>query len=175
MAQIFTHSATSATWPMTPLAADCLSLSRVGQDIVLSPAPPAAPWPALLRRSAAAGPPQWLCLATSDALAPRVNGDPVIGFRILAHRDVVEVAGTRLIFSTETPAVVETFAGPPGVRCPRCQLELAAGELMVRCPACGTIHHALADRPCWTYSPKCAVCSQTTALSSAPAWTPEEL
>ena len=178
MAQVFCFSPTDARWLLSPLEAGCYSVAAEELRVVLRAAEPVAPWPALLLRPSATGKPQWLCLAISEAFAPRVNGDPVVGCRVLAHRDVIEIGGERIVFSAETPARVEAFAGAGGaaeVRCPRCLRPLVAGELMVRCPDCGTMHHATTDSPCWSYGPKCAVCSRATALDAAPSWTPEEL
>jgi Prokaryotic RING finger family 1 len=182
VAQVFWQSADA--WTMLPLEADCYSVAAAQGDdgaagravvVAQNAAPPEAPWPRLVLRPAAAGKPQWLCLASSDDCLLRVNGDPVIGFRILAHRDVVEVAGARVFFSAEATAHVETYHGPPGKRCPRCMLELQADDPVVRCPGCGTMHHLRPERKCWIYGPKCTVCSQATAMDGGLTWSPEEL
>ena len=105
------------------------------------------------------------------------NGQPVMaGLRMLAHGDSLAAAhGGPVFFSTEDVACVEPFAGAEPVSCPRCKCEIAPGQPSVRCASCNVVHHELADRNCWTYAPKCAVCSQPTALDIGLRWSPEAL
>jgi hypothetical protein len=110
----------------------------------------------------------------------RVSSHPVrAGICILADRDSIRLSGAApAYFSTEELARVEPF---PHVEephyCPRCKLEIVAGGATVRCPACGVWHHedAAAERRCWTYAARCALCEQPTALDVGYRWTPESL
>jgi hypothetical protein len=60
--------------------------------------------------------------------------------------------------------------------CPRCQKEIQAGMLAVRCPNpdCQVWHHQMPDRGCWLYSDTCALCGQATAFGQGYRWRPEE-
>ena len=49
-------------------------------------------------------------------------------------------------------ARIETFAGDESPCCPRCKSAIADGQSVVRCPACGVLHHERDDRRCWTYA-----------------------
>jgi len=107
-----------------------------------------------------------------------VNETPVTtGLRLLCHRDALRVAGgPPVFFSTEEPARVEPFEGAAEpLHCPRCRTEIVAGDAVVRCPACGLLHHQREERPCWTYAPTCAGCDQPTDPQAGPQWSPEDL
>jgi hypothetical protein len=181
VAQIFWQDEELGTWKTMALVEGgyCMGASAGADEAMLVAAPPEQPWPALVRRESGKGREQWLCVASPDAAMPRVNGDPVVGFRILAHRDVVEFGGAwkgqRIVFSAEKKARVETHLGNEKPLCPRCKMAVGAGEAVVRCPGCGTVHHQRDDRQCWTYGARCAVCAQPTALDAGLMWSPEEL
>lgn len=102
----------------------------------------------------------------------RVNGLPVTaGIHVLADRDEIMLKGDRLYFSTESLAAVEEYTGKT-LRCPRCKLEIAGGEV-VRCPnnKCKAVHH----KECWTYASQCSLCPTPTELDAGFQWTPEAL
>jgi hypothetical protein len=105
------------------------------------------------------------------------NGDAVVlGLALLRHKDELRVGGAApLYFSSERLAAVEPCARDDAPRCPRCAHPIARGEAAVRCPGCGVLHHELAERPCWTHLPRCALCPQATALDADFTWTPEGL
>jgi len=106
----------------------------------------------------------------------RVNGDPLsLGIRVLRHQDALRIGtDTELFFSGEQLARISTYEGEP-TSCARCSGELIAGQSVVVCPICAAIHHQTTDLSCWTYAPKCAICSQPTPLDVGYAWTPEDL
>jgi hypothetical protein len=119
---------------------------------------------------------KWIAIVPDD-LRITHNGQPVaVGLRVLAHGDLLAAAdGASVFFSTEEAACIETFTGPESVSCPRCKSEIAPGQAVVRCPDCGVVHHELADRNCWTYAEKCALCPRATALDAGLRWSPEAL
>ena len=104
------------------------------------------------------------------------NGQPVSAqLRILAHGDLLAAADCEVFFSTEEAARIETFTGTEAVSCPRCKSRIEQGQPVVRCPLCSVVHHELTDRNCWSYSDKCALCDQPTALTAGLSWSPEVL
>ena len=112
-----------------------------------------------------------------DGFAFMHNGQPVrAGLRVLAHGDALAAeSGAPVFFSTEEAPRIETFAGDESPCCPRCKSAVAGGQSVVRCPACGVLHHEHEDRRCWTYADACSLCPQPTALDAALSWSPEEL
>ena len=121
----------------------------------------------------------------------RVNGQAsALGLRVLSDRDELSASAApgesaHWYFSSEEVVAVTAFPGSEHLtRCPRCKKAVEAGMPAVRCPnpQCGAWHHQISaghpthgERECWTYAPKCALCSQTTALDAGFRWTPEEL
>jgi hypothetical protein len=118
----------------------------------------------------------WAVLA-SDGACLLLNGEPVaLGLAVLRHRDELRVGDAGpFYYSDERLAAVEAFASDDAPRCPRCAQPIARGELSVRCPACGVLHHHRADRECWTHVERCALCEQSTDLEAGLRWTPKEL
>ena len=119
----------------------------------------------------------WVLVGTGDRRV-RVNGQTATtGLVVLNDRDEIVVAGQKpAYFSSEQLAKIESFpGGPEGGCCPRCRQSLDPGIDAVRCPSCSLWYHASVDRPCWEYSPTCAVCPQQTALDAGFRWTPEEI
>jgi hypothetical protein len=118
----------------------------------------------------------WAAVASPDARL-RVNGEPIaIGLAVLRHRDELRIDGAAPFYlSTERLAAVEACARDDAPRCPRCAQPIERGEPCVRCPGCGVVHHELAERPCWTHLPSCALCDQPTDLAAGLRWSPEEL
>jgi hypothetical protein len=106
-----------------------------------------------------------------------VNGEPLaLGVALLRDRDELRVGGGAAVyFSTERLACAEPCARDDAPRCPRCAQAIEQGELSVRCPGCGVLHHQRAERECWTYLTKCALCDQASDLATGLRWTPEEL
>ncbi len=130
---------------------------------------------ALVVRAVAGGAPVWVLLAMANSEV-RVNGfAPVAGMRVLQDRDEIRTGvGGTLFFSMEALASVEEFVGgEQAIYCGRCRQRLEQGHLAVRCPRCGIWYHQ-ADLPCWTYSPTCAFCPQSTPLDTGYSWVPEE-
>ena len=119
---------------------------------------------------------KWIAIVPKDSQITH-NGQLVVaGLRVLAHGDLLSAThGAPVFFSSEEAAVIEPFAGADSVCCPRCKSIILPGQLIVRCPDCGVVHHELADRNCWTYSEKCALCPQPTALDTGLRWSPEAL
>ncbi|MCR9096662.1 MAG: hypothetical protein NXI30_20760 [bacterium] len=98
------------------------------------------------------------------------------GVAILRNRDEIALdGGSRLYFSTERLAAVETYVDADSPRCPRCTLPIERGERYVRCPGCSVLHHQESDRECFTYSSTCALCDQPTSLDTGFRWSPEGL
>jgi hypothetical protein len=106
-----------------------------------------------------------------------VNGEPLaLGVALLRDRDELRVGGRAAVyFSTERLACVEPCERDDAPRCPRCAQAIERGQLSVRCPRCDVLHHQLTERPCWTYSSRCALCAQPSDLEAGLSWTPELL
>jgi len=106
-----------------------------------------------------------------------VNGEPIeTGIALLRDRDELRVDGAEAAyFSAERFAVVEVCDRDDAPRCPRCAQAIARGEMAVRCPGCGVLHHQMTERECWTYLETCALCAQATDLAAGLRWSPEEL
>ena len=119
---------------------------------------------------------KWIAFVPADFRLLH-NGQPVpAGLRMLAHGDALAVVpGMPAYFSTEEVPCVDTYEENEALSCPRCKLEITRPQTVVRCPACGVIHHELEDRGCWTYAAKCALCPQPTALDAELRWSPELL
>jgi uncharacterized C2H2 Zn-finger protein len=116
----------------------------------------------------------WVVLGDATV---RVNGFPLdAGIAVLRERDELLAGGERVFFSTEKLATITTYAGGERpVFCPRCKLEITAGTPVVRCPACGVLHHQSDDYSCWLYAEHCTTCDQPTALDAGFRWSPEVL
>ena len=108
----------------------------------------------------------------------QVNGFPLVGgIRVLQDKEeILTRASGRIYFSTQRAPRVEPFPGrQEATSCPRCKATIAEGEPSVVCPTCCTWHHEATDRPCRTYSEKCALCNQFTRLDAGFSCTPENL
>lgn len=108
----------------------------------------------------------------------QVNGFPLVGgIRVLQDKEeILTRASGRIYFSTQRTPTIEPFPGrEEATSCPRCKGTIAEGEPSVMCPACFTWHHEGTDRPCWSYTEKCALCDQLTRLDTGVSWTPENL
>lgn len=120
---------------------------------------------------------RWILFEKSPS-SVRLNGNPILaGIAVLKDRDEILLHGlTRLYFSTEEEARVETFPGGESpVFCARCRQAIPPGTPAVRCPACGHWCEQSELKPCWTYGPTCPLCEQATAFDAGLRWTPEEL
>lgn len=173
---------TSEGWEIRSLESERYRLhacgSGVGPQLLPERDPEAAaPHALLLRRREAAEPADagW-ALVADRRLRVFVNGEPlVVGLALLRDRDEIRVDGAEPVYlSTERLARVEACERDDAPRCPRCASPIARGELAVRCPGCGVLHHQRADRGCWSYAPKCALCDHASDLEAGLRWTPEE-
>jgi hypothetical protein len=201
MAQLFIQDG-SREWSVLPLTEDLyrisLSGSKTGLDQKAARAVESLPVPVveptriesiaregalLLRRDGSretsndTEPPAssagWAVL-TGPGTRIRVNGVAIaVGIATLRHRDEIGFeCGAPLYFSTERLASVETYTASDSPRCPRCTLPIEAGDLYVRCPGCNVLHHQLPDRECFSYSPSCALCDQSSSLAADFRWSP---
>jgi len=165
-------------WAVLPLEDDTFILTTtppqpvrrpLGADEVLSKV--------LLVRTPGAEGLSWILIAGPGS-GVSVNGVPLVsGIRAVADRDEIRIAGaSNFYFSTERLARVEALPGSDQVLyCPRCQQEITAGSLAVKCPGCGVWHHQIEDLNCWTYAEVCALCAHSTDLNAGFQWTPEQL
>jgi hypothetical protein len=106
-----------------------------------------------------------------------VNGAPVFGLRILAHRDEVRIGRRQLYFSTERLIRPEPFAGRAGTCCALCGRPIAPGATAVRC-GCGLWFHQSAESEefaCYMYADRCCGCEAPTSIDADLKWTPEGL
>jgi hypothetical protein len=182
MAQLFVDG--GSEWLVAPLEGDAHILSgdadtplrpRVlveqdGSDADLTT------HPVILRVADSSDDECWVVIQTPGS-SLRVNGTALVtGVRALSHRDELRVGGAagRVFFSLERSACVVPFDGVGKSHCPRCQTVIERGTPAVRCPQCGVWHHQSDEFPCWTYSPTCALCDQSTEFESGFRWTPEE-
>ncbi len=138
---------------------------------------------------ASEGPARGWCLVAAPAAEVLVNGLPLAaGMRVLRDRDEIRVgAAERYFFSTEEQARLEVYTPPEAEvedhqqgsagACPRCHTPIKPGDTVVRCAACGILHHQDEEQGlvCWTYTEQCALCNQSTDLEAGFAWSPEEL
>jgi hypothetical protein len=163
---------TSAEWAVMPLDGGAVAL---GGDME-GPRQSQRGGSALLLRSRDSARETWLVLSPASG-GIRLNGESLHGgIRALADGDELVVdAGDRYFFSSETLAEVEPLDAAPAVVCPRCNQAIPRESPAVRCPQCGIWHHQSDELPCWTYSPRCGLCPQPTALDSGFRWTPEGL
>lgn len=123
-----------------------------------------------------ASPAGWAVLAGPDTRLC-INGLAIAaGIAALRHRDGLCLdGGAPLYFSTERLVRIETYRAADAPGCPRCTLPIELGDACVRCPGCNVLHHQRSDRACWTYSPNCARCDQSSDLEAGFSWSPEDL
>jgi hypothetical protein len=99
--------------------------------------PPAAPAALLYARR------RWVVLVCSTEAEVKVNGIPVVAFRILDHGDLLETAGLALRLAEEEEETLA--AGSPLVlnrqRCLFCRRPFEVGDRVVLCPVCKGAHH----------------------------------
>lgn len=116
----------------------------------------------------------WLLLAEPEVRV-RINGVKIPGLvRVLTDQDEISIGGGRMYFSSERLAAAVPHHGA-SVVCPRCKQAVKEGDLSVKCPGCGAVHHQSEDFPCWTYADTCTLCPRPTALDCGYQWTPEDL
>ena len=203
MTQLFIQDG-SRDWSVLPLTEDLYrislsssSRSKTGPDKRVARAADSLPVPVvestriesiarrgalLLRRDGSsnteppAAPAGWAILA-GPGTRIRINGIAIaIGITTLRHRDEIGLeGGAPLYFSTERLASVETYAASDSPRCPRCSLSIEPGDLYVCCPGCNVLHHQRPDRQCFSYSPSCSRCNQSSSLEAGFLWSPEGL
>ncbi len=118
----------------------------------------------------------WAVLAGVETRL-RINGGPIpVGIAALRHRDeLCFEGGAPLYFSTERLVSVEAYRADDSPRCPRCTLPIELGDSCVCCPGCNVLHHQLSKRECWTYTPTCTLCDQSSDLAAGYRWSPEDL
>jgi hypothetical protein len=163
----------AGAWAVAPLDGEAFELTGVG--VKPRGAGKAGLATGLVLRRQGPDGESWLLLA-GPSCNVRVNGLPVaLGARVLGDKDEVLVGGAgRLFFSTERLVRVEEFPGVEGGgSCPRCKQAISPQCPAVRCPQCGVWHHQSDELPCWTYSPRCALCDHPTELTAGFRWTPE--
>jgi hypothetical protein len=104
-----------------------------------------------------------------------VNGYRPLGLVVLRDRDVIAIGSQTYHLSERTPTQPESFPGGDAeLRCGRCKLVLDAGELAIRCPACGSWHHARPQSEpddCWLYDLRCGHCERNR---DELVWSPED-
>jgi hypothetical protein len=126
-------------------------------------------------RSAAGDSPVWVLLAGAKSDV-RINGfAPVARVHVLQDRDEIRVQSLDpIFFSTETLARTGEFtATERAVFCGRCRQPIQNGEMAVNCPKCGIWYHQTEQLLCFTYSPQCNFCDQSTSLDAGFNWIPE--
>jgi RING finger family protein len=101
-------------------------------------------------------------LATADVA---VNGLPALPAVVLAERDEIRAAGQTYYLAAERAAAVKFAPGDSKACCARCKSVLAAGQQVVFCPSCRSVHH----EECWGYAPRCAGCDREVSGE----WGPE--
>ena len=121
----------------------------------------------------------WLLLAAPGARVA-VNGDvPLAGIAVLCDRDAIRAGDDLVFFAARDVAAVVVLgdgaAADPDACCARCCRRFTAEARVVRCPACGALHHQDDALPCWTYAARCASCVAPASLDVQPCWSPEEL
>lgn len=163
-------------WGVFPLEAQNLSLPDALPAGGIGRRDGLEPTEAILLRPDSESGTRWVLMSASESV--RVNGLPLLtGIHVLDDRDEICMGALcPVYFSTEDLAQVEDFpgSGQPGL-CPRCKLVIARGKRAVRCPRCRVWHHQTDELPCWTHTPRCAVCDQATQLGIGYRWSPEEL
>jgi len=79
-----------------------------------------------------------------------VNGIPALPAVCLAERDEIRAGGQTYFLAAES--------------CARCNSVLAAGQRVIFCPSCRSVHH----EECWGYAAQCAGCDRETADERGP-------
>ena len=115
---------------------------------------------------------RWIVLVRMGGRRVSLNGIAVVAAKVLHHGDVLEVEGSKLLFSEET---AETIAADSELlrknrRCPRCKAFFKEGESVILCPRCRLAHHAA---PCWRVggcgsSPSCGYPRRGTVREAVP-------
>jgi hypothetical protein len=93
-----------------------------------------------------------------------VNGIPALPAVCLAERDEIRAGGQTYFLAAERAAAVEFASGDSKTRCARCNSVLAAGQRVIFCPSCRSVHH----EECWGYAAQCAGCDRETADERGP-------
>jgi len=123
-----------------------------------------------------------VALILSDSHQGWVNGNTIIGLKVLDHRDEIHIAGRRWYYSSESQPRRAIFQLDPNTRRPRCvvcRVPIEDGDTIVACPRCGRLYHQLEagderpDKPCYTYRDRC-LCGHATSLDGEGLWRPDE-
>ncbi len=105
-----------------------------------------------------------------------VNGEVVLGVRVLEERDELLVDGEPLFFGAMRATSPRPFrAGDGAQRCGRCKRLLHPEDAVIQCGNCFAFHHE--GKPaqeadellCWSHADTCGVCR-----SDHSSWTPGE-
>ena len=117
-------------------------------------------------------------VAAPGARGLRVGGLPPLAVVVLDDRAEIAFGDETLYLTKASPSAVERFepAGEP-VSCSRCTRVLRAGDAVLRCGACGAVHHEGeraegGELACASYAAVCAACRRA---GQAVDWTPEGL
>jgi hypothetical protein len=95
----------------------------------------------------------------------RLNGDVPLPLTILQRGDEIRCGGVSVFYTNEAPLCVTPFERRDGEtkppECTRCHRPVQVGDPVVRCPVCGVLYMAQADKQpnCWTFGP-CLVCGR---------------
>lgn len=120
--------------------------------------------------------PRAILISAPDARVT-VNGYRPLGLVVLRDRDVLTVGSQTFHFGERTPTDPEPFPGGGAeLRCGRCKMILTAGELAIRCAACGSWHHVRPEMEendcCWRHDRRCGQCRRNRDELT---WMPEDL
>lgn len=122
-------------------------------------------------------------LSAALVLSPSARRALVGGYRplpvvVLRHRDELYVEGRIFYFSQidAPPSVTRLTEAEPALHCARCRRRLEAGDLVLRCAACGAPYHegdrsdeGAAPLRCASYDPRCGGCGRSWEECT---WTP---
>jgi hypothetical protein len=136
-------------------------------DVALPPDCDIRPRHAVIRRSALN---RLLLVVDLAAGQTWVNRHPVVGVRVLRQGDTLRLGRCEL--GVAEVQIVRLEPGDPAVghKCPVSRRALAAGDEVIACPGCGTVH----ERESWFLVEHCAAgCgypNQAVILDTLPDW-----
>lgn len=81
-----------------------------------------------------------------------VNGRRVVRLQVLHHGDILQVGQASLTLWEVRIARLPAGSRTVGRECPVCKVEFMAGDEVIACPRCRTVHH----RDCWFSIPICS-------------------
>ena len=103
---------------------------------------------------------RWIILTPHGDGVVQVNQAPIIGLKVLDHRDYILIGSLRLQFIAE---VIEVLPGASPLvrdehRCPGCKRRFQAGDQVIYCPRCELAHHygaGAGHADCWRELKRC--------------------